>query len=275
MRDSDRCARSCSGWPATDGSRSTCPASGSCAVRCAASCRRASRTPSRPPSSSGRWASAALHASGRESGARGAGPGRRGSLPRAARQDHRPRPGRRDRVKPTQLGLDLDADATLAHLRSLASHAAEAGAACGGHGGIAYTQATLDLYRALKATSRRRHLPAGLPATHPGRHDGAASAPAAGPAREGRLRRAGGDRVPQEGGGGRRIPVAVRCHAPPVGPGACGPGLAPTTPTDRVHRRIGRGAGVATTYEFQLLFGIGATSSASAAAGHQVRVLIS
>jgi proline dehydrogenase len=42
-------------------------------------------------------------------------------------------------VKPTQLGLDLDADATLAHLRSLASHAA------------AYTQATIDIYRALKA----------------------------------------------------------------------------------------------------------------------------
>ena len=35
-------------------------------------------------------------------------------------------------VKPTQLGLDLDADATLGHLQSLAAHAAEAErAACG------------------------------------------------------------------------------------------------------------------------------------------------
>jgi len=55
-------------------------------------------------------------------------------------------------VKPTQLGLDLDADATLAHLRSLASHAAQAkGSLWLDMEGSAYTQATLDLYHALKA----------------------------------------------------------------------------------------------------------------------------
>jgi proline dehydrogenase len=55
-------------------------------------------------------------------------------------------------VKPTQLGLDLDADATLALLRSLATHAAEArGSLWLDMEGSAYTQATIDLYRALKA----------------------------------------------------------------------------------------------------------------------------
>jgi proline dehydrogenase len=55
-------------------------------------------------------------------------------------------------VKPTQLGLDLDPDATLGHLQSLASHAATAkGSLWLDMEGSAYTQATLDLYRSLKA----------------------------------------------------------------------------------------------------------------------------
>jgi proline dehydrogenase len=55
-------------------------------------------------------------------------------------------------VKPTQLGLDLDADATLAHLQSLTTHAATAkGSLWLDMEGSAYTQATLDLYRKLKA----------------------------------------------------------------------------------------------------------------------------
>ena len=55
-------------------------------------------------------------------------------------------------VKPTQLGLDLDADATLGHLQSLAAHAAQAkGSLWLDMEGSAYTDATLDLYRRLKA----------------------------------------------------------------------------------------------------------------------------
>jgi proline dehydrogenase len=55
-------------------------------------------------------------------------------------------------VKPTQLGLDLDADATLAHLRSLAAHAAEGGGSLWlDMEGSAYTDPTVDLYRRLKA----------------------------------------------------------------------------------------------------------------------------
>lgn len=55
-------------------------------------------------------------------------------------------------VKPTQLGLDLDADATLVHLRLLAAAAAEAnGALWLDMEGSAYTDRTLDLYRRLKA----------------------------------------------------------------------------------------------------------------------------
>jgi proline dehydrogenase len=55
-------------------------------------------------------------------------------------------------VKPSQLGLDLDADATLAHLQSLAAHAAEAGGSLWlDMEGSAYTDPTIDLYRRLKA----------------------------------------------------------------------------------------------------------------------------
>ena len=135
-------------------------------------------------------------------------------------------------VKPTQLGLDLDADATLAHLRSLASHAAEArGSLWLDMEGSAYTQATIDLYRTLKADhpavgiclqAYLKRTPADMTELLPPQ--------AAGPAGEGRLRRGGGDRLPQQGGGGRRLPVAVRepCSRTSV-PATCGSGWAPTT----------------------------------------------
>jgi proline dehydrogenase len=56
-------------------------------------------------------------------------------------------------VKPTQLGLDLDAAAALGHLDSLAAHAAEAGGSLWmDMEGSSYTDATLDLYRQLKAS---------------------------------------------------------------------------------------------------------------------------
>ena len=56
-------------------------------------------------------------------------------------------------VKPTQLGLDLDREATLAHLAALARHAAQADRMLWlDMEGSAYTDATLDLYRSLKET---------------------------------------------------------------------------------------------------------------------------
>jgi proline dehydrogenase len=55
-------------------------------------------------------------------------------------------------VKPTQLGLDVDAGITLGHLEGLAVHSAEAnGSLWIDMEGSAYTDATLDLYRRLKA----------------------------------------------------------------------------------------------------------------------------
>jgi proline dehydrogenase len=55
-------------------------------------------------------------------------------------------------VKPSQLGLDLDTEATFAHLDGLAGHAAEAnGSLWIDMEGSGYTDATLDLYRRLKA----------------------------------------------------------------------------------------------------------------------------
>ena len=92
-------------------------------------------------------------------------------------------------VKPTQLGLDLDADATLVHLKSLATHAAEAkGSLWLDMEGSAYTQATIDLYRRAQGrSSRRRHLPAGVPAAHANRRERAAAAQAADPTGQGRV----------------------------------------------------------------------------------------
>ena len=56
-------------------------------------------------------------------------------------------------VKPTQMGLDLDVAAALGHLDSLAAHAAEAGGSLWmDMEGSSYTDATLDLYRQLKAS---------------------------------------------------------------------------------------------------------------------------
>ena len=56
-------------------------------------------------------------------------------------------------AKPTQLGLDLDREATLAHLTRLARRAAEMDRLLWlDMEGSAYTDATLDLYRSLKET---------------------------------------------------------------------------------------------------------------------------
>jgi proline dehydrogenase len=56
-------------------------------------------------------------------------------------------------VKPTQLGLDLDRDAAVRLLSSLADHAAQRdGLLWLDMEGSAYTDATLDLYRSLKET---------------------------------------------------------------------------------------------------------------------------
>jgi proline dehydrogenase len=56
-------------------------------------------------------------------------------------------------VKPTQLGLDLDEDRALAHLRRLAEHAAEVGSYVWiDMEGSAYTDATVRLYERVRAT---------------------------------------------------------------------------------------------------------------------------
>jgi proline dehydrogenase len=55
-------------------------------------------------------------------------------------------------VKPTQLGLDLDPEATYAHLSRIAAHAAEAGSFLWvDMEGSAYTEATIALYERLRA----------------------------------------------------------------------------------------------------------------------------
>ncbi len=59
-------------------------------------------------------------------------------------------------VKPTQLGLDHDADTCLAHLERIAAHAAEAGTYLWiDMEGSAYVEATIDLYERLRATQPR------------------------------------------------------------------------------------------------------------------------
>ena len=60
-------------------------------------------------------------------------------------------------VKPTQLGLDHDADACLAHLERLAAYAAANGSYLWiDMEGSAYTDATIEIYERLRATQPRR-----------------------------------------------------------------------------------------------------------------------
>ena len=59
-------------------------------------------------------------------------------------------------VKPTQLGLDLDADVCLGHLERIAAHAATAGSYLWiDMEGSDYTEATIALYERLRATQPR------------------------------------------------------------------------------------------------------------------------
>ena len=59
-------------------------------------------------------------------------------------------------VKPTQLGLDLDADVCLGHLERIAAHAAAAGSYLWiDMEGSDYTEATIALYERLRATQPR------------------------------------------------------------------------------------------------------------------------
>ena len=71
-------------------------------------------------------------------------------------------------VKPTQLGLDHDEDATLAHLVRIAEHAAATGSYLWiDMEGSAYAEPTIRLYERLRAVQPRDgHLPAGVPQAH-------------------------------------------------------------------------------------------------------------
>ena len=102
-------------------------------------------------------------------------------------------------VKPTQLGLDHDADACLAHLVRLAEHAAANGSYLWiDMEGSAYTDATIELYERLRATQPRtgiclqaylRRTAADIERLLPARSGD--------PPGQGRLRRARGDRLPR------------------------------------------------------------------------------
>ena len=106
-------------------------------------------------------------------------------------------------VKPTQLGLDDDPDVCLAHLVRLA----EARAGVGSYlwidmEGSAYTDATIVLYERLaRDAAADRHLPPGVPAPDGRGHRSAAAAGPGDPPRQGRLRRAGRDRLSRQARG--------------------------------------------------------------------------
>ncbi len=112
-------------------------------------------------------------------------------------------------VKLTQLGLDLDPAATVAHMASLAEHAARIGGiAWIDMEGSAYTEATIAIYERLKAEHANvgiclqaylRRTPNDvhrLLPLKPAYQDG-----------QGGVRRAGQPRVPFPRGGRRRLPV--------------------------------------------------------------------
>ncbi len=106
-------------------------------------------------------------------------------------------------VKPTQLGLDLDEDRALAHVTRLAAHAATTGSYVWiDMEGSAYTDATMRLYERVRChPAADRHLPPGLSPSYGGGYRAPATAGPGDPAGQGRLRRAGLDRVPRQARG--------------------------------------------------------------------------
>ena len=130
-------------------------------------------------------------------------------------------------VKPTQLGLDHDADACLAHLVRLAGHAEAIGSYLWiDMEGSAYTDATIEIYERLRATQPAtgiclqaylRRTAADIERLLPARSRD--------PPGQGRLRRAGGDRLSRQARGRRQLrrarrPLPARRPGPadPAGP---------------------------------------------------------
>jgi proline dehydrogenase len=183
-------------------------------------------------------------------------------------------------AKPTQLGLDLDTDATLEHLRALASRAASAGGTLWlDMEGSAYTQATLDMYRALKADhsavgiclqSYLKRTPADVEALLPlqpqirlvkGAYDEPASI---------------AFRKRQEVDGAYEELAVMMLPAVAVGTLRLGLGTHDTRLIERVAERAREGKIGIDTFEVQMLFGVRMDEQRRlAAAGYRVRDLIS
>ena len=172
--------------PALDGpqpvaARATCLGSGSRGGPCGGSCP--ARTPRRPSAPPRAWRRAARASSSRGSARTWSSWRRRTtSRPTTGRCSSRSTSLARApelSVKPTQLGLDIDADACFRHLDALAGAAADDLRTWLwlDMEGSAYVDATLDLYERLRrGAPERRDLPPGVPEAHA---DGPAAAPAA------------------------------------------------------------------------------------------------
>ena len=164
-------------------------------------------------------------------------------------------------VKPTQLGLDDDPDACLAHHEGLAAYAAANGSYLWiDMEGSAYTEATIvDLRATARDPAEDRDLPAGVPPANGRRHRTPAAARSRHPPGQGRLRRAGVDRLSRQGRGrlelrGARGPVPARRPGAvdPPGPRHARRGRS----SSRSRRASARPVSSANDFDVQMLYGI-------------------
>ena len=111
-------------------------------------------------------------------------------------------------VKPTQLGLDIDEDRALAHLDPhRRARRRDRLVPLDRHGGQRLHRGHDPAVRAApRGPAAHGDLPAGVPPAHGRRHRAAAPARPGDPAGQGRLRRAGGDRLSRQAPGRRQLP---------------------------------------------------------------------
>ena len=183
-------------------------------------------------------------------------------------------------VKPTQLGLDLDADRTLAHLTRLAEKAAATGSYLWiDMEGSDYVEATIRLYERLRAVQPQdRHLPPGVPqADALGRRAAAAARPGD-PTRQGRLRRA--ERRSPIATSARSMPAICRSRSTssrPVAAARSASGSARTTSRsiEQIAEQVDPAGVPRDGFEVEMLYGIRSREQYRLAkAGYRVQTLI-
>ena len=183
-------------------------------------------------------------------------------------------------VKPTQLGLDHDADTCLAHLVRIAEHAAANGSYLWiDMEGSDYVE--LDdrpLRAAARGPAADRHLPPGVPAPDGGRLRAASAAGPGHPPGQGRLRREGGDRLHGTAAASIRTTSGSRsgsCSTAADDRSGSASGTHDVALIEQIAEQVGPAGIERTAFEVEMLYGIRTDEQYRLAkAGYRVQALI-